>query len=464
MFDTEYAIEQVPDVPLTRMLELFPEKKSEILKRTGYDEKRAMVDNPKVTYREAWINGYKLCEFMGTILDARKHPYYDFEGLSLTPNEESELGNMNGRKRRPYLDGIAEKQDGRSSGRYETYLQNHFDRPIPPYIFGTVLAVDNRPVGETSLIEQVQPLQVEIDRRKRQISDNAEMMNGKWKVDTALVEMSKADAQTLPTNPRAVIYGHGVRNGVSIETGQALPSFVVEDMKHSTIEIDNIFGTQPTFRGEGGQEETATGRSILREQSFNRLDEMVDLVDNIHLQLYAWMFQMMRVRYTEAHLIKPIGAEKSRRAIELTRNDLQDGIEINIIPGQIMPEDRVFKAERAKEEAVAGLIDPLTYFEETQRDNPAKLAKRLEMYKINPFSIIKLDPEDMKAIAEAAQMFAPQGAEGAQEGEKAAQVQDLRMRVEDLTGSPEFQSMPDGEKQQAMAQINEQLERLKVAK
>ena len=470
MYDTEFAIELVPDVSIRNLIDLFPEKESEILKSIGSSKEVLLVDNPTGEYREAWIGDYVLWEFNGKILEVQKHPYWDWEGIGkLTRTDAKLLSETNGRKRRGVVRALSEKAKEREGkgGKYESYLYNHFNRPIPPYVFGSVLGVENQPIGETSLIEQVEPLQYEIDKRKRQISDNAEMMNGKWKIDTDIVTMSKADAQRMTTEPRGMIYGKGVRLGVDIVTGKELPSFVKDDLNHSTQEIDNIFGTQPTFRGEGGTSETATGRAILREQSFNRLDETIDLVDTLHRHIYAWWLQMIRVRYTEAHFIKPIGSTKASEVIDLTRDDVNEGVEMQVIPGQVMPEDRIFKAERAKEEVIAGVIDPLTYFEETQRDNPMKYAKRLEMYKINPFSIVKLDDEDRQAIMEAQQLFGapggPQGQPGAGGGDpRAAEVAKIRQEAEARMNSPEFQKLPQEKQQEEVDVFRARVEALAV--
>lgn len=465
MYDTEFAIELVPDIPITKLIERFPKKKKTILRKIGYNEERLLVDNPTGEYKEAWIGEYVLYEFMGSILHVEKHPYWDWEGIGkLTNHDLKTLSDTSGIKRRGVTKALEKKAEGRKEkgGNYQNYLYNHFDRPLPPYIFGSVLGVETQPVGETSLIEQVEPLQMEVDKRKRQISDNAELMNGKWKVDTSIVEMSRSDAQRMTTNPRGIIYGKGVRLGVDIVTGKELPSFVKDDLLHSVAEIDNIFGTQPTFRGEGGADETATGRAILREQSFSRLDELIDLVDTLHHHLYAWWHQMMKARYSETHYVKPIGSAKAREVIELTRDDLEEGIEIQIIPGQVMPEDRLFQAERAKEEAQAGLIDPLTYFEETQRDNPMKLAKRLEMYRINPFSIIKLDEEDMQAIMEAQELFGVPGEEGGggEADPRAAGVARIRQEATERINSPEFQALSQAEQQKEIDTYKTRVEAL----
>src|SRR3990167_4770900 len=349
MYDTEFAIEKI-DKPIQEIIESFPEQEAAILKKTGFTKEQVILNNPTAEWWEAWLGGEVIYKLQGTILHTEKHPYWDWEGVKMTQNEKVKFGNLPLNEQRGEMRKIKKWQEIRDklsvAGRkYENYLYNHFDKSIPPYIFGAVLAVEDKPIGDTSLIEQVIPLQEEIDKRKRQISDNCEMMNGQYKIDTRFVKISKADAQMAKSDPRGMWYGDGVRDGVTIETGKELPSFIKDDLNHSTIELDNIFGTQPTFRGERGAQETATGRAILREQSFQRLEDLVDLVDNIHLQLYNWIFQIMKVKYTESHYVKYLGAEKARRVIELTRDDLSEGIEIQIIPGQIMPDDKIFKAE-----------------------------------------------------------------------------------------------------------------------
>ena len=462
MFDTEFAVEKC-SIPLLELFELFSEKKEAIIKKTGYNEKQAMIENPQMEYYEAWIDGWVIYKFYEIILCKEKHPYWDWDGLRMTANELSRFKEANGGERRVSAKIIQNSQTERKSSerKYKQYLYNYFDKPIPPYVFGTILADDDKPVGDTSLIEEVESLQEEINKRKQQISDNAEMVKGVWKFDTELVKgVSKGEAQLMASKAKTggVIYGHGVRNGVTIDTGRDLPAFVKDDLIHSTNELESIFGTQPTFRGEQGRQETATGRAILREQSYQRLDELISLIDEMHRQIYGWWFQMVKVKYTDKHLTKLLGQEKALRIIELMRDDLNEGLEIRVLPGQILPEDTFYKSERAKEEVIAGIIDPLTYFEETKRDNPEKAAKRLIMWKLNPFSVVPLTPEDQQALAQAQQLL------GGGQDQKAQQLAEIRQQAEDLMASPEFQNQPPEIQRQAMEQIRGQINNLTQAK
>lgn len=470
MYDTEFAIELVKDKPILDIIRLFPDKEEEILKITGYNDiKNVKIDNPLGNYKEAWVGGNVFYVFQGKLLGEEKHPYWNWDGLKVSTAEKIDLDELVGGERRSKMSELRGEQEEREEAEgYEDFIDNYFDEPLPPYIFGTILVLGDKPVGDTSLMEQAKPLQEEVDKRTRQISDNAEGANGIVKVDTDIAKITKAAAQAAHAKPRGIWYGKGVRLGVIREPGAPLPNYVIEDRNHAITELDNIFGSQSTFRGESGKTETATGRAILREQAFQRLDELVNLIDVTHLHLYQWMLQMMMVKYDKEHYIKTMGEDKTEEVDTIMRDDLRKGIKAEVIPGQIMPEDRLFIAERAKEEASVGLIDPLTYFELTNRDNPMELAKRLEMYKINPFTLIDLDDEDKQKIMEAQQLFGggqEQGAEQEGSGEamdsqKAEKVAQLRQEMETLVQSPEFQSLEPQEQEDRVRQLEDQLSKL----
>lgn len=412
MFDVTFAIEKIPDILLVDLIDKFPDKREVILKEAGYKvgkdgetEKQLLVENKEVEYFEMWKDGEVVYKFQSKILAIEPHPYWDWNGMNLTTQEMLELkkGNQTVLKKAKASQGkrkpkANEKGEMKLADGLHQYLFNYFDRPIPPYIFGTMLAVETRPVGETSLLDQVLPLQEEIDKRKRQISDNTEMMNGVYKVDTNFVKITKAEAQAAKSEPRGIWFGKGVKNGVDMMFGKELPATVSNDMNHSILELDNLMGALQTMTPEQMKGVTATQRQIDREEANSTLDELIDLVDNIHLQLYSWWYQMMKVRYTETHYVEIVGLETAQRIIEISNSRLNEGIKIKIIPGQILPRSRVYRAERALEEISKGIIDPLTYFEETEHDNPAELAKRVEMYKISPFLVLNFTEEEMAKI------------------------------------------------------------------
>lgn len=471
--EVECFIEEI-EAPLIDIIDKFPDKEEKILSLTGFSSKEELhVNNPKEVYREAWIGDYVIHKFQGEILEKKKNPYWDWEGIMMEKGEMEDMRKTPGRKKRAMMTRVKgfqefrKKPEAQEEYQYEKYFYNHFQKPLPPYVFGSVFEEKDKPIGETSIIEQAAPLQEEINKRKRQFSDNADMMNGVWKIDTNLCSLSKADAQRAKALPRGIIYGKGVMAGVQRETGKELPSFLKDDMIHSIAEVDNIFAAQPTFRGERGGQETARGRAMLREQSYQRLNELIDLIDYLHEFSYNWWLHFIKTRYTEEHLSKVIGREKAVETLGFMQDDIDEGIEVQVVPGQILPEDRFYRAERATEAAKAGLIDPLSFFEATEWDNPMKQAKRLVMFQTNPFSILDLDDEEKAKLQEAMQMFGQPGGEaegGEGDQQKATQIAEVRQQAERILASEEFKRATPEQQRSIEQQIQQRLQAVTQAK
>lgn len=502
--ESEFTIEEIDDKRLLDLLDEFPEQKELILKKSGIGTMdRALEENPAVKYVELWVGNGVAWIYEGEVLKKIKNPYWDWKGVKVTPEEGDKLRqpDMLGKKRVRFMSKIVAAQPQRMGpiapegqevaepaaeptvegqqptapveGRYETYLSNYFDYPRKPYIWHSVLKVEGKGVGDTSLMDQTAPLQERIDESKQQIADNAKQVNGITKFDTKKMTLTLAEARKAHYDPDGILYGPGVIDGVRRETGQPLPNYVINDLEQSIRELDNIFGTQPTFRGEGGPQETATGRAILREQSVSRLDEMISSVDFVMGEAYDWWMQFIRTKYTERHLVKCLGENGANETIEIMRDEIGDGVEVRVIPGQVLPEDRIFRAERAAEDYRAGLLDPLTYFEAAGGyDNPAEVAKRVIMFKLNPFSIVEMGPEDIAKMQRAFQMqqqlqplpaASPDGSAPAQltAGESGGQdvggEQQLRARIMAMAQSPEFQKLPPAQKLQRIRQLKQEL-------
>jgi len=279
----------------------------------------------------------------------------------------------------------------------QAYLFNHFDFPRKPYIFATIFNNENTPIGQTDMITQAAPLQENVDRRKQDIDENASLVNGQVKVDSSV--MSKADAQKLRFEARGVIWGKGVKEGVTRETGSALPAFVFEDMKDSRDEIDNIMAASSAFRGEREGTETKAGRLALIDQSYLALNELVQVMDYCCYEMFNWFYQIAKVNYTENHLAKLVGVDRSLEIVSLMQDDFMDGAEIKVVPGKTLPEDSQFKYEQAQADAEKGFISPIDYLEIAGYDNPAGKAKSAQMFILNPPIAAGLTPEEIEQLA-----------------------------------------------------------------
>lgn len=413
--NSEFIIEEITD-NLVSVMALFPKKADEIMKQSGYlTIEDAYINNPEIRYKEAWIGNYVIWKYGTIILGSMKNPYWDWDGLLVTPEEERELKELGGEQRRNALSTIRMYQSERvqtssegsqvpGEGLYpdaqtelRSYYFNHFDVPRKPYIFATIFNNENTPVGQTDMIFQATPLQEGIDRRKQDIDENASLVNGQIKVDSSV--MSKADAQKLRYEARGVIWGKGVNLGVTREMGNPLPAFVYEDMVDSRNEIDVIMAASSAFRGEREGQETKGGRLALIDQSYLNLNELVQVVDYCSSELFNWFYQLAKTRYTEHHYAKFMGNDNAVKTLSLIQDDMEDGAEVKVIPGKMLPEDRQFKYEQAHEDVKIGVLSPADYMEVAGYDSPDEKAKNSVKYRLNPGIAVGIPPEELAQLA-----------------------------------------------------------------
>lgn len=417
--ESEYVIEEVEDYVLS-VIRRFPESAEKIALQAGYrDQSQLLINNPKMVYQEAWIRDYVIFKYNNIIMGITKNPYWDWDGLLVTPEENEELKSLGGEPRRIKMYEIRAAQDQRQAAQneqksvytngdlpigdfqdepqtYAAYYFNHFDAPRKPYIWATAFNNENTPVGQTDMISQAAPLQEGVDRRKQDIDENASLVNGQIKVNAA--SMDKSDAQKLRYEARGVIWGKDVTTGVQREMGTPLPAFVFQDMQDSRTEIDTIMAASSALRGEREGQETKAGRLALVDQSYMRLNEYVQIVDYVTYEMFNWFYQLAKVRYTEHHYAKDMGEAQAIQIISLIQDDFIQGAEVRVISGKTLPEDREFKYEQAQQDLKEGFLSPVDYYTIAGYDNPQEKAKNSVIFKINPAYAVGLTPEELQQI------------------------------------------------------------------
>jgi hypothetical protein len=166
-------------------------------------------------------------------------------------------------------------------------------------------------------------------------------------------------------------------------------------MIDSRSEIDNIMAATSAFRGEREGTETKAGRLALVQQSFLRLNELVQVVDFVSLEMFSWGMQLAKTRYTEYHYAKWMGKEGAREVIEIIQDDFESGSEVTVVAGKTLPVDNEFKYEQAQNDVMQGFISPADYLEIAKYDNAKELAKNAVLYQQNPMEAVGLTEEDM---------------------------------------------------------------------
>lgn len=410
--DTEFVIEEIED-NLCAVIDRFPDKKDELMKKYGIrSETELYIRNPDVKYKESWIQDYVIFTLDNIVLGTIRNPYWDWDGILITEEEELQLNGkdeilgLEGDARRTFLTQIKLAQEQRKAesqvspegeqvetSKYKKLHYNYFNNPRKPYIFATIFNNENSPIGRTDMITLSAELQRGIDKRKMDIDENCELANGVLKVDASV--MGKSDAQRIRFETKGVIWGKGVKDGVTRETGQALPQMVFDDMLDSRAEIDNIMAATSAFRGEREGQETKAGRLALIQQSYLRLNELVQVVDYTYYEKFCWAMQLCKTRYTEYHQVELENKEGELENIELIQDDIESGNKVTIIAGKSLPVDDEFKFEQAQNDVLNGFISPPDYLEIAKYDDAKQLAKNAVLYKQNPLAVVGISSEEM---------------------------------------------------------------------
>jgi len=400
--ESEFAIEEIED-NLCSIIDRFPKKKAELMKKFGMkDDDELYIKNPETKYKEAWIGDYVIFAMENIILDTIKNPYWDWDGILVTEDERNQIDQAEPGKTKEVLSSIKLEQLNRQpteegvyedGQNYEAYYFNYFNAPRKPYVFATIFNNENSPIGRTDMITLSADLQRGIDKRKMDIDENCEMVNGMLKIDSEV--MGKSDAQRIAFETKGMIWGRGVKEGVTREVGQGLPQMVFDDMIDSRSEIDNIMAASSAFRGEREGQETKAGRLALIQQSYLRLNELVQVVDYVNKECFDWALQLAKTRYTEPHYAKWVGHNGAQQIISILQDDIEDGQEIRVVSGKTLPEDEQFRFEQAQVDVQAGLISPVDYVRIAKYDDPKEIAKNNVIYKQNPAEAVGIAPEEM---------------------------------------------------------------------
>lgn len=348
--DLPYKIE-LQEYSYNEMEEYFPDVKVEDMtmeKSDGTSGKDVYkVYEIWTAYLVVWINKSK-------VLDKKANPYWDFEGES-----------------KAYIDPKAKTLKIKK----RLVFSNHLDRPTDPYVFFDPYHM------MTSLTEIAMPMQDAINKQKRAIIDNIEKLgNGQVIVDDDV--MSEEERDNITSEPGLILHGEGAasQNKIKREPGVPLPAGHFDNLQHSEVVFDNIFGTHAATRGAASA--PTLGQDIIsRQQDFSRIDSITRVLNRGVARLANGLVQLMRMYYSETQTIKILGEDETVQFLKFNRDGIEDHIEIVVKSGSVLPMDKVALRTEAVQLWQLGALDPVTLFERLEFVNPEKAAERLMAYK-----------------------------------------------------------------------------------
>ena len=400
-YNARFIIEYRKDT-LGDLNEMFPEAKGKLKKAFGTKL------GTQITYVEYWTNEYVVWKVDKIILSKKKNPNWNWD-------EDDRKGSLKKLKKRWIEKTKNEKLDN--------ILLNFFNEPRKPYVIVSLKNLGKDIYADTSDFEQGKVIQDIINRRKRQIDKAAVKGMGREVISGSV--LTKSEAKKLMANPNAPLWlkDGKASDAVTHISPPPMSPIIFDDLQESKQALDNVMGIHGGSRGERGPQETATGRTILKEGDLGRVELSVRRLDKKLELLYGWMLQMTKVFYTDQHYVKILGGEGATQYLNYSGDDIEDGQEV-IVKTEFTV-DKATQRENALQRLQAGLSDPLTMYEDLDTPNPKERARRLVIYNVDPKLYVQTFCFDKNA----------EGAENTPEG-KAEEEQDKIMAGEQVPPYP----------------------------
>lgn len=311
-----------------------------------------------------------------------------------------------GKIKNPHWNYPEEKEQTDENG--QTSLQevpghNHLPYPMKPYVFFSVFNLQKKPYDDTSLIEQVIPIQDMIKKRVEQIDRNADNTNGgivingnfftKEQASRAVVALSEGGYLWIPPGPET----SSVANAFQMTSGTPLAAFVYQNLVDMRKELSGVFGVQGLSAAGQSQDRTVRGKIITRQHDMDRIGGGIsEYLEQFADQIFNWFLQLMCVYYTEEHVASVLGKERAVEYITIKNSDLNRQFNVTIKEGSMLPKDSLAQRNEAIDLWSAGALDPITLFEKLDFPNPRESARQLFMWQTNPASLFPEIPPQIQ--------------------------------------------------------------------
>jgi hypothetical protein len=283
----------------------------------------------------------------------------------------------------------------------------YYDRAPLPYVVLSVYNIGEQILDDVTEIDLSIKLQDAINDLSRYLVDNSKSVGIPVRVGKGIDEAQmEAIGNVEPGD--AIVIGENQE----LSYTQAVPMSVQTENLIAKMEaaIDAIFGTQATFRGEFEGVQSGVSRDILRQQAANSLAQLSRGIERMMGRLYrGWLHLILHYANDPAFVeaqIRPVLGELTDEYVSILFND-EDGIEVKVLPGSILPDDPVTMAEQAMQLAQMNRITNELLYERLGIPNAKEEAEKLALE--STVNAIKAQELQMRAQQQQAEAQATQG-------------------------------------------------------
>lgn len=340
----------------------WPGKEKKILEKLGIQRKTPKQMTHELAVREVWVTHYK-----------NRKP---MEGLVI------------------YFEDLVLEKDKNPNWLYANEKQNLLRAPKKPFIFGNLVNYGDHLIDDTTPVEQAIPQQMQLNRRGRQITENADKANGMLIISTDS-GLTKDDAQNLTGDPNQKLViktgGQSVENLVKQIEARQLPNYVINDKLDARTQIGNLLGAPTDFTGSQADDGDPTLGEVMvkKNQSSGIQDKMVRAITRMLGDYYEFLVQMMIVWYDEEHSFVHDAGDGEFDYITLKRGLIEKGIRVKA--------GKPASPDRSRVEAVTlnllkmKGISLLDAYKLLQLDNPQQLYDNWAKQQQDPMSLARDD-------------------------------------------------------------------------
>lgn len=276
--------------------------------------------------------------------------------------------------------------------------------PPKPFVAFNYINTGHSYIDETCLVEQALPLQIALNKRLRQVSDNADYVNGRWVYSKKA--FSQEDARNLINKGSRTLAGvdrEDATGSLVNVAPQQLGAWVENTIADYRNEIDGMMGTPSQFKGAQPDSGDTLGRDLMIKQQAGALQD--DLVRSISMAMedyYKILLQMMRVYYTDDYWFQCKGGDGKYEFILINGEQLDSNVKVSVQTDSTLPLDKAsIRATSMQLWSAGHAIDYKSLMEDLGLPNPDIRAERYLKSNIDPINYLKsIEMDQIDADAE----------------------------------------------------------------